>query len=342
MTDLSFQPDPSRRNWRHALSAPLEIALVIGASLAAALWITPQISPGLADALGLTGSPRDLMAGARALTQQFGVQYGVLAGLALVFALLRGRRSAPAYALATPTPKITHPVRYGLLLGLLISIIPSTVFILQDIAPIGADTPIWAALRDAPWDLDFWIFMAVGSFALVPLLEELGWRSYVLGRFLEGAAPGAALVATTALFALLHVQYLQADAAMMATFIGLVVGSVGLGFATLRAGTIWPAVIAHIMINFPLTTEGHAIRIGLAVIALIVWRKPIGSELVGLVRVLWRTSTLLALPLVMAVAAPALAMMIWPSGLPVIAATLAGLALGGGLIRRSAWARPKS
>ena len=55
------------------------------------------------------------------------------------------------------------------------------------------------------------------------------------GLFLEGAAPGAALVATTALFALLHVQYLQADAAMMATFIGLVVGSVGLGFRPARS-----------------------------------------------------------------------------------------------------------
>ncbi|WP_291844327.1 CPBP family intramembrane glutamic endopeptidase [Maricaulis sp.] len=337
MTPIAFQPDPGRRHWIQTLAGPLEIVCVMGASLAAAMLIGPMISPGLGEALGLGGGPRDLLAGARALALQFGAQYGVLAALALVFALLRGRRSARAYAIATPASPVTRPLRYGIVLGLVISVIPSLVFILQEIAPIGADTPIWAALRTAPWDLDFWIFMAVGSFLVVPLIEELGWRSYVMGRLLEGFGPGAALMLTTLLFALLHVQYLRLDAAMLLTFFGLLIASIGLGFATLRAGTIWPAVIAHVMINLPLSTELHAVRIALALLALIVFRKAVAAELAGLVRLVFRLDTLWAIPVLAGIAGLVGWATVWPAGLPHIAAGLGGLALAGALVRRSAW-----
>lgn len=337
MTDIAYQPDPARRHWSQLISGPLEIVVVMGSSLAAATIIGPMITPGLGEALGFGESPRDLLAGARALAIQFGAQYGALAVLALIFAFLRGRRSPQSYAVSASNSQVAKPWRYGLMLGLIVSIVPSIVFILQDIAPIGTDTPIWAALRGVPWDAEFWIFMAVGSFVLVPLLEELGWRSYVMGRLLEGYGPGAALMATTLLFALLHVQYLRADAAMLVTFGGLLVASIGFGFATLRAGTIWPAIIAHVMINLPLTTELHAVRIVIALMALLAFRRPILRELHSLAKLVFRFDTLAVLPLLAAIGGLGLATTNWPDSLPYVSAALAGLALVGALVRRSAW-----
>jgi membrane protease YdiL (CAAX protease family) len=338
MSDIVFAPPQDKRHWLLAVSGMLETALVVGVSIVAALLVQRIWSPNLGEALGLTnGAPPDFLAAAMAITVQFAAQYAAMAALIIVLGLVRGRTRPRDYAIAPPREGWWRTIGSGVIAGLLMGLIPALVFVLQDVAPIGQDTPLWAVLRDARWDWTFWLFMAVGSFVLPPLLEEAAWRGYVLGRLSEGFSPGAALLMTTLVFAMLHVQYLRADAAMALTLVGLILASLAFGFLTLRSGSLAPAIIAHVIINFPLPTEGNMAKIALGLLALIVFQRSIGAELAIWRRTLWSTATLAVVPAVFAIAALIAAAMVIPDGAYWVGGLSLGLLMVLLLVKRSAW-----
>ena len=338
MSEIAFAPLPERRHWLLAASGLLEVIFVIGAGIAAALVVQQSWSPNLGEALGLTGGAApDFLAASMAITVQFAAQYGAMAALAIVLGKLRGRKRLRHYAIASPREGWRRTIGTGVLAGLLVGLIPALVFVLQDIAPIGEDTPIWAALRDAPWDWRFLLFMAAGSFVLPPLLEEAAWRGYVLGRLGEGFSPGAALVMTTLAFSALHVQYLRADPAMALTLVGLILASLAFGFLTLRSGSLAPAIIAHVMINLPLPTEGNVLKLVVGLGALIAFRRSIGKELAIWARMIFGVGTLAVLPAVITIAALIAAALLIPNGAYWVGGLALGLLVILLLLKRSAW-----
>ena len=338
MSDIVFAPPQEKRDWILAVSGVLEAALVVGASIVAALLVQQAWRPNLGEALGLTnGAPPDFFVASVAIAAQFAAQYAAMAVLVVVLGLVRGRTQLRHYAIAPPQEGWRRTIGAGVVAGLLVGLIPALVFVLQDIAPIGQDTPIWAVLRDARWDWRFWLFMAAGSFVLPPLLEEAAWRGYVLGRLGEGFAPGAALVMTTLVFAMLHVQYLRADAAMALTLVGLILASLAFGFLTLRSGSLAPAIIAHVIINFPLPTEGNMLKIALGLGALIAFRRSIGAECAIWWRTIWSAATLAVLPAIIAIAALAAAAMLLPNGAYWVGGLSLGLLAALLFLKRSAW-----
>jgi len=336
---LAYRPPNAHRAILNAISGPAEIVLVLGASLAAGVAVAGMVTPSLTDAVGLTGDgPVDFLAATKAMGAQLLVQYGVLAALALVFGLVRGRRSIESYALGAPDRSAhAHPWLYGLLVGLVGGLVPTAVIILQDIAPIGQDTPFWPVMREAELTWRFYLFMAVGSFVLIPIVEEAAWRGYVLGRLLEGYAPGAALVLSTLGFAGLHLQYLVADAALLITFAGLLVSSVLFGLCALRTGSIWPAVLAHAILNLPPPTEFLIAKCALGVILLVVFARPILGELKVLARLIFRWSTLAALAALMAIFAAIAGALLVENGALYAAGAALLLAVGLGVMRGSPW-----
>lgn len=338
MSDIKFAPPLEKRHWLLAASGVLETALLVGASIVAALLVQRTWSPGLGEALGLTnGAAPDFLAAGAAIGVQFAAQYGAMVVLIIVLGWARGRTRLRHYAIASPKQGWRHATQSGILAGLLVGLIPALVFVLQDVAPIGQDTPLWAVLREAPWDWKFWLFMAAGSFVLPPLLEEFAWRGYVLGRLSEGFAPGAALTMTTLVFAMLHVQYLRADAAMALTLVGLILASLAFGFLTLRSGSLIPAIIAHVIINFPLPTEGNIAKIVLGLGALIMFRHAIGAELKIWARTIWSAATLAVLPAILGVTALIAAAVLIPNGHYWVGGLSIGLLVVVSFLKRSAW-----
>jgi CAAX prenyl protease-like protein len=90
------------------------------------------------------------------------------------------------------------------------------------------------------------LFRLIGLAIVVPIAEELFWRSFLM-RWLErqdflAVAPAAvglrALLITSVLFALEHSQWLA----------GLIAGLV-YGWIYMRSGNLWSAVIAHAITN---------------------------------------------------------------------------------------------
>ncbi|MEQ1808991.1 MAG: CPBP family intramembrane glutamic endopeptidase [Terricaulis sp.] len=338
MSDIAFAPPRDNRHWLLAASGTLETALVVGVSIVAALLVQQSLSPNLGEALGLTnGAAPDFLAASAAITVQFVAQYGAMAALIILFALVRGRTRLRHYAIAAPREGWRRTINSGVVAGLLVGLIPALVFVLQDVAPIGQNTPLWAVLREARSDWTFWLFMAAGSFVLPPLLEEFAWRGYALGRLSEGFSPGGALVMTTLVFAMLHVQYLRADAAMALTLVGLILASLAFGFLTLRSGSLVPAIIAHVIINFPLPTEGNMAKIALGLGVLIVFRRAIGAELKIWGRTIWSAATLAVLPAIVVIGALIAAAMLIPNGPYWIGGLSLGLLVVLLFLKRSAW-----
>ncbi|WP_421788474.1 CPBP family intramembrane glutamic endopeptidase [Hyphobacterium sp.] len=341
-SQTAFQPDAPQRGYLPALGAGLEVVALIGASTTAAIMAQQFITPSIGEALGLTGGEQDLLAGSGTLLQMFAMQYGILLILALAFGLVRGRRTARSYALGRGNLTLTGIFKWGIALGLIAGAPGTLVLFLQDVAPIGQDTPIWAALREAERDVSFWTFLFIGSFGLVPPLEELTWRSYAIGRLTEALAPGAAVLFTAIPFALLHVQYASTDPAMIATSVSVMIVSLAFAFATIRTGTVWPAIIGHALTNFPADAWLGAIQLLAGLALLIVFHRPIGREVREWARLFFRTSTLMALAVLAPIAALGILAVMFQAYAIWILAMVVFATLALGLVYRSAWRQSAS
>lgn len=137
----------------------------------------------------------------------------------------------------------------------------------QAIWQFGARAPWFDILQQRAWDWQFWIFTAVGSFAVIPVVEELFYRGYVFRRLADAAAPISAAVLSATLFAFSHAQYLQVDAfniAMLAavSYLGLLLAA-----ATWYSRSLLPAIMAHAFINLPM----QPLMAGTAILAAAFW-----------------------------------------------------------------------
>jgi membrane protease YdiL (CAAX protease family) len=149
----------------------------------------------------------------------------------------------------------TPPVRRGwltLVTCALIAIPAVALTQAQEIWQFGSRAPWFDILQQRSWDWQFWLFTAVGSFALIPLLEEIFYRGFMLHRLASGWQKGPAVLLTSVLFACSHAQYLHTDWFNLLMLVN--VGFVGmiLALATLYSGSLWPAICAHALINLPM------------------------------------------------------------------------------------------
>ncbi len=128
------------------------------------------------------------------------------------------------------------------------------IWILDAEYNIGTSVPWREALLNADKTPGWWLLMAVGSFGLVPLLEELFWRGYVQSRLMENYSPVVAIVITAVFFVFSHTQYHQFDLYHGATIISLLFTGLVLGWIYHITGSLIPSIIMHAILNFP--TEG--------------------------------------------------------------------------------------
>ncbi|MEO1240714.1 MAG: CPBP family intramembrane glutamic endopeptidase [Pseudomonadota bacterium] len=279
--------------------ALIEVTAIIAASTLAAVQAQKLISPGLGETLGLiSGTAPDYIASSLAMLKQFAVQYGVALILILVLAATRKRNTAKAYALTSRPVGLAGLIALGIIAGFIVSIPAQTIFLAKEIWPLGKDTILWSVMESNPWDTTFWIFAATASFFVVPIIEELLWRSYALGRLVEAFKPGAALLLSSLVFASLHVQYLvNGDLLGYATMASVIISAIIFGLLTLTTGSVIPAVIAHMILNTPMNMEFGAARLAIGLLALTVFAKAI-SRYLSLLRkmiIAWDTIVMLLL-----------------------------------------------
>jgi hypothetical protein len=100
---------------------------------------------------------------------------------------------------------------------------------------------------------EFWLFSAVGSFVLVPILEELFFRGYCQRRLAEEWGDGPAILGAACLFTLQHAQYHAPNLYNAGMVVGLLVSAIGFGAVFAWTRSMIPAMIAHAIFDIPMT-----------------------------------------------------------------------------------------
>lgn len=119
---------------------------------------------------------------------------------------------------------------------------------------LGETVPWRQAFFETSWRRwEFWLFSAVLSWAVVAVIEELFYRGYCQRRLAEDWGDGAAIVGTSCLFVFSHSQYLIPNAYNVGMIVSLLVSAIGFGVVFAWTRSLIPSVVAHALINVPMT-----------------------------------------------------------------------------------------
>ena len=184
------------------------------------------------------------------------------------------RRGRAAYGLT----RAGRPWKALILAALATAVLSQWPVLLHNLAdaihPLGAMAPWRQAFFDMSWRRwQFWLFAAILSYALIPILEELLFRGYYQRRLAEDWGDGPAIIGTACFFTFAHSQYLIANAYNATMIASLLCFAIGLGVVFAWTRSLIPSMIAHAIINVPMTPlwQGALLAV-FAIGAFFVWR----------------------------------------------------------------------
>ncbi len=126
---------------------------------------------------------------------------------------------------------------------------------------------------DLDWTASFWLFAAVSSFLFPPFFEELIIRGCLQTRLIFSLGPRLGILLIGVIFAAAHGQYHRLDPLSIGLLLGLVYGSICLGYAFYRMGSLVPCIIAHALGNVPIAgVYEYALLAAMIVTVAIAWR----------------------------------------------------------------------
>jgi membrane protease YdiL (CAAX protease family) len=150
----------------------------------------------------------------------------------------------------------------------------ATISLINAIRPLHETVPWRQALFDMSWRRwEFWLFSAVLSWALIPVVEELFYRGYCQRRLAEDWGDGPAIVGTACLFTFAHTQYLIANAYSAGMIVSLLMLAIGLGVVFAWTRSLIPSITAHAIINVPLTAPWQGVLLAALVVGALVARR---------------------------------------------------------------------
>jgi membrane protease YdiL (CAAX protease family) len=266
---------------RRRMAAALE---VLGVYLAGA-FLSDQIETLLAhwhliptqnplELLTAHATNTDLLVASRQLLLTLVLLYGSYFLLIIPINWWYRRRGRTAYGLT----RAGHPWKMLILAGLATSVLtqwPVLIHSLVDaIHPLGAMAPWRQAFFDMSWRRwQFWLFAGILSYAVIPVIEELIFRGYYQRRLAEDWGDGPAIIGTACFFTFAHRQYLIANAYNLTMIASLLFLAMGLGVVFAWTRSLIPSMIAHAIINVPLTPLWQgALLIVFAVGVFFAWR----------------------------------------------------------------------
>ncbi|MCA9727295.1 MAG: CPBP family intramembrane metalloprotease [Candidatus Eisenbacteria bacterium] len=184
---------------------------------------------------------------------------------------------------------------------------------------LGVEPSYWA-LFDKPWDRGFWLFMAIGSFALIPVLEELVYRGYCQSRLERAFGAPAAVIGTSLLFAAVHFQYYHGDVLNITMLLSLFVVAIGIGTSYQITRSLAAPILVHALMNIPTKSPWSLAYLVLMLVGVILLRsraallsRMVGQALPLRGREVWACLPIAAFAVGMQVAAP-IAMAVFFSG----------------------------
>jgi membrane protease YdiL (CAAX protease family) len=267
------------------IAAVLEVvAVLVGGSLMAR---AVSNSVGLARSRALInalpeGATPDFLAMAWVSALDLLIKYGIMFGLAFSIGWWHRRRPLRAYGLTLAGRPLAQLAGTGWLLFAVASLPVAALMVLASFVSLGAGPEHWSVFS-YEWNFGFWVFMAVSSFVLVPILEELFVRGYFQTRLIEDFGAAGGILITAFVFAFSHTQYFRLSVMSIGTLASIVFSSILAGYVFYQTRSLLPVVIAHAIMNVPLRSAAEIAMLGLMVLTIILFREPI----VAYGRALW-------------------------------------------------------
>ena len=209
---ISLEPPSGAHGLFHRFAALGEALFVLLALILIARALIGALGFQSADSFLMTeGRAPDFRAAAMAEGLWHFVRYGLIFVVIFLVGWARRRRSPEAYALTTGGRSVFHLIAFGIGLFAVMHIPSLGLRLVDNVIDIGPGTPFWWLMKTVEWNRDFWLYMAVSSFLVVPFVEEIVARGYMLGRSRESFSQGAALRVSALIFVVVAV--LRADEA---------------------------------------------------------------------------------------------------------------------------------
>jgi membrane protease YdiL (CAAX protease family) len=144
------------------------------------------------------------------------------------------------------------------------------------------ETVAWRqAFFDTSWTRwQFWLFSGVASWGVVAVLEELFFRGYCQRRLAEDWGDGPAIVGVSCLFVFAHGQYLILNAYSIGMVVSLLCIAVGFGVVFAWTRSLIPSIVAHAIVNVPMTPFWQGIFVTAFIVGAILAARP-GADIVG-------------------------------------------------------------
>ena len=252
------------------------LLLVVFGLLARQLVVFLGVEAGAADA-ALLQSPPDWGALISIEGKSQGIKWGLLLATAWMLTRIRG------YRLTKPINDQNPFLSFGqlLLFGFAISV-PLFLFAIGprwyhfEIEPLGEVPPIWNLIYGTDWTIEFWLFMAIGSFAFIPIVEELFFRGYLLGNLNRRLSTNWAITLSAAVFALVHLQYVRIDFFAIYNLASVFLVGIIYAWSVYFTRSLLPAITGHTFGNLPQPLEWAPYEVGLLIpaVAILVWLVP--------------------------------------------------------------------
>lgn len=324
------------------LSAFAETAILLVAGSLAARAIAGAFDLGNraeVEALLYRGAEPHWLEAASAEAQWLGLRFGLTLIVAFLICWWIGGPSRKLAGLSRGERSLGELVGFGIVMGVILAAPPFVLRTLNELYGLGENTPFWDLMARSAWTPSFWLYMAVSSFILVPIVEELFFRSYMLGRFRMHLSAGGAVLLSAAVFWVSHGQYLKLDPVLAANSALVLASAAFMAWSVIRTGSVLPALIAHVIFNIPMSTPFRIAVVMLALTLVVVLHKRIGAAVAGFFQTLTATREWIFLTAITVVlAAVAYVVRTYEAAqLPLIGLFLILLIVG--LIRRAPWTR---
>ena len=185
------------------------------------------------------------------------------------------RRKPKQYGLTLSS----KPLKFYLFAGVVLfafSELPTQILTLLNSSYSLGEQIAWReTIYQISWNnLEFWLLMAVGSFGLIPILEELFYRGYVQTRLEEDLGAPTAILAATVLFAFSHSQYYILNAYNIGTLATIIFSSIAYGYLFYRTRSLLITIIPHILVNIPVKGDFQwVLPVVMLFICILAWKE---------------------------------------------------------------------
>lgn len=175
--------------------------------------------------------------------------------------------------------KGTESLKQNLLIGVLLfcafGIPMKVLLLLNHFIDLGAVPSYWE-IFNKEWGPGFWLFMAVGSYFVIPIFEEIFYRGYCQRR-LETDFAFFAVVLASLLFTCTHFQYFIFDWFNAGMLVSLLSLALAMGLSRFITKSIIAPIMIHALMNIPLAYPYDIPVLILMIITLILLRKPLAN-----------------------------------------------------------------